>query len=185
MSSRVPSVPSDLTVVVDAVAEARLARGKVFITTQHTHPSSIRNTRKFPSLGATAPSPYPGGDYVDLFLLQRPLPSALQRAHEWHALLRAQADGRVRDIGVSNFDIGHLVSLPDPLPAVNQIEVHPWNQQRRLVEYCQRHGIVVQAYCPLARAGERHLNDPTVVGIAVKHAKTVPHVLLRWSLQKG
>lgn len=123
--------------------------------------------------------------YLDLMLIHSPRPNAEARAVHWEALVRAQKEGWIKDIGVSNFGVKHLRELPGPTPAVNQIELHPWCQQRDIVDYCREKGIVVQAYCPLVRAEEKHLKNPTLVKIAEKHGKTAPHVLIRWSLQKG
>lgn len=81
--------------------------------------------------------------------------------------------------------VKHLEVLPEPVPAINQIEIHPWCQQKPIVEYCQKHGIVLQAYSPLSRAMEDRLQDKTVNGIAKKHSKDWAQVLIRWSLQKG
>jgi diketogulonate reductase-like aldo/keto reductase len=81
--------------------------------------------------------------------------------------------------------VKHLESLPEPVPAVNQIEIHPWCQQRPIVEYCQKHGIVLQAYSPLSRATKERMEDKTVVRIGEKYGKDWAQVLVRWSLQKG
>lgn len=82
-------------------------------------------------------------------------------------------------------NIKHLEALPGPLPAVNQLELHPWCQQREVVDYCSKKGIVLQAFCPLVRIRKDKFEDPVVVKIAKKHEKGVAHILLRWSLQKG
>lgn len=123
--------------------------------------------------------------YIDLMLIHAPRPNEQARAVHWAALARAQAEGWVRDIGVSNFGVPHLRALPGPTPAINQIELHPWCQQRDIVAYCEEHGITVQAYCPIVRADPKRLEDPVLVQIAKKHNKGATHALLRWSLQKG
>jgi diketogulonate reductase-like aldo/keto reductase len=82
-------------------------------------------------------------------------------------------------------NVQRLQELPDPVPAVNQIEIHPWCQQREIVAYCQKNGIALQAYCPLARCDEQRLGEPKLVHIAEKHGKEPTQVLLRWGLQKG
>jgi diketogulonate reductase-like aldo/keto reductase len=123
--------------------------------------------------------------YIDLFLIHAPRPNAAARAVHWAALARAQKEGWVRDIGVSNFGVAHLTALPGPTPAINQIELHPFCQQKDIVDYCREKGIVVQAYCPLVRAKPQHMENPVLVGVAKKHGKEVVHVLIRWSLQKG
>lgn len=68
---------------------------------------------------------------------------------------------------------------------MNQIELHPWCQQRDIVAYCEKHGIVVEAYCPIVRADPKRMQDPVLVQITQKYAKEPAQVLLRWSLQKG
>jgi diketogulonate reductase-like aldo/keto reductase len=78
-----------------------------------------------------------------------------------------------------------LAKLPDPLPAVNQIELHPWCQQRKTVDYCQKKGIVIQAYCPIVRADQKKFNDPVIKQLCAKHNKDPAQILIRWSLQKG
>ena len=79
----------------------------------------------------------------------------------------------------------HLKDLPSPTPAVNQIELHPWCQQREIVSYCAEHGIVIEAYSPLVRADKDRLAEPAIVEISKKHNKQPTQVLVRWSLQKG
>ncbi|WVW82457.1 hypothetical protein I302_104467 [Kwoniella bestiolae CBS 10118] len=124
-------------------------------------------------------------EYLDLMIIHHPRPDPEGRANHWKGLAMAQKEGWIKDIGVSNFNIKHLEALPEPLPAVNQIELHPWCQQREVVDYCNSKGIVLQAFCPLVRIRKDKFEDPVVVKIAEKHNKGVAHVLLRWSLQKG
>jgi len=81
--------------------------------------------------------------------------------------------------------VRHLEALPPPVPALNQIELHPWCQQKEIVAYCQKHDIAIQAYCPLVRADKRRMNDPVLVKLCKKHGKEPAQVLIRWSLQKG
>jgi diketogulonate reductase-like aldo/keto reductase len=81
--------------------------------------------------------------------------------------------------------VKHLEALPEPRPAVNQIELHPWCQQREIVDYCDKYGIAVQAYCPLVRADAKRFDDPVLKRICKKTGKGPGQVLIRWSLQKG
>jgi diketogulonate reductase-like aldo/keto reductase len=81
--------------------------------------------------------------------------------------------------------VKHLEALPSPTPAVNQIELHPFCQQKEIVKYCHDHGIVVEAYSPLVRASKEHLDHPAIQALCKKHAKAETQILLRWSLQKG
>lgn len=87
---------------------------------------------------------------------------------------------------MSNFSEKHLAQLADaglPAPEVNQIELHPWCQQKSIVDYCSAHGIVVSAYCPLVRG--KTLGDETLMAIAKEVGREPAQVLVRWSLQKG
>jgi diketogulonate reductase-like aldo/keto reductase len=125
-----------------------------------------------------------GLDYVDLYLLHWPV--VRKRLDSWRALERLVEEGRVRAIGVSNFMVHHLEELlahAKVPPAMNQIELSPFLQQREVDAFCEKHGIVVEAYSPLTR-GER-LADPVVVHIAQRLARTPAQVLLRWGLQHG
>ncbi|KAL8698579.1 MAG: hypothetical protein Q9201_006496 [Fulgogasparrea decipioides] len=125
--------------------------------------------------------------YVDLFLIHSPNggPKAIQEM--WQALERLVDERKVRSIGVSNFGIGHIERMKEYAkiwpPRVNQIELHPWNQQRDIVFYCNTHNIIIQAYCPLVRNMKAH--DETLVSISKKHNKTTGQVLIRYCLQKG
>jgi diketogulonate reductase-like aldo/keto reductase len=130
--------------------------------------------------------PSPSG-YVDLFLVHSPNRGPSARKEMWLALERLHASGHARAIGVSNFGIGHIERLREFAsvwpPHVNQLELHPWAQQREVVKYCQDNGIIVQAYCPIVR--NQKAGDPTVAGIAERHGVTPNQVLIRYSLQKG
>ncbi|ODN76773.1 hypothetical protein, variant [Cryptococcus amylolentus CBS 6039] len=126
-----------------------------------------------------------GEPYIDLMLIHAPWGGDEGRRNNWEALGLAQKEGWVKDIGVSNFGVAHLKSLPGPLPAVNQIELHPFCQQRDIVEYCQEKGIAIEAYSPLMRGEERYWNHPVLVKISKKHKKDVAQIAIRWSLQKG
>ncbi|KAM0755026.1 2,5-diketo-D-gluconic acid reductase A [Meredithblackwellia eburnea MCA 4105] len=123
----------------------------------------------------------------DLFLLHDPTAGPEKRLEAWRVLEDAVARGEIRAIGVSNFSDIHLEEFKKAgvkiKPDVNQIEVHPWCQQRGIVEYCKREGIVVQAYCPLVRT--QRVDDPVLQAISKKHNKTWAQVLIRWSLQHG
>jgi len=164
-----------------AVRESGLPRREVFVTTKlwnsdQGYASALRAfDRSMQSLGL---------DDVDLYLIHWPEPG--RRLDAWRALVEIRASGRARSIGVSNYTIAHLEELrahSDIVPAVNQVEMSPFLQQPALVEYCRRHGIVVQAYCPLTH-GER-LGHPVLRRIAAKHARTTAQVMIRWALQYG
>lgn len=102
-------------------------------------------------------------DYFDLILLHDPLAGKTKRIESYKALQTAIKEGQIKSAGVSNFGVKHLQELKKGgfVPSINQIELHPWCQQKDIVSYCQKEGIVVQAYCPLVR-GDR-MNDSTLV----------------------
>ena len=137
-----------------------------------------------------------GVEQIDLLLLHQALPSAFDRTLEAYRALEALlADGRVRAIGVSNFMVDHLTRLLDRaqvVPAVNQIEVHPYFVQPEVQAFAAEHGILTQAWSPIGgitfyRDGEHTstLEDPVIVEIAQAHDKSPAQVMLRWGLQAG
>ena len=137
-----------------------------------------------------------GVDQIDLLILHQALPSQFELTLEaYRALETLLADGKVRAIGVSNFMVDHLTTLLEKatvVPAVNQIEVHPYFQQRQVQAFSAEHGILTQAWSPIGgitfyRDGEHSstLQDPVIGGIAEAHAKTSAQVMLRWHLQRG
>lgn len=124
-------------------------------------------------------------DYVDLYLVHWPVPSKGQYVETWKAFEKLLADGAVRAIGVSNFLPEHLETLlaeTDVVPAVNQIEVHPTFQQRKLVEVSRASGIAIEAYSPLGRGAD--LESDEVTSIAAAHGVTPAQVVIRWHLQQ-
>jgi diketogulonate reductase-like aldo/keto reductase len=136
-----------------------------------------------------------GVEQLDLLLLHQPLPSAFDRTLDaYRALETLLADGRVRAIGVSNFMPEHLDRLlaeASVVPAVNQIEVHPYFQQTALQRVHAEHDIAIQAWSPIGGitaygGGERSaFEDPTLLEIARHHGKSAAQVMLRWHLQQG
>ncbi|EKM50202.1 uncharacterized protein PHACADRAFT_188525 [Phanerochaete carnosa HHB-10118-sp] len=126
-----------------------------------------------------------GFDYLDLYLIHSPPNGTQLRVDTYKALINAKKAGKVRDIGVSNYNIHHLEEIKsaglEP-PAVNQVELHPFCQQKSIVDYCNAHDIIVEAYCSIVRGAMDH---PVVASIAKKHNKDLAQILLRWSLQRG
>lgn len=124
--------------------------------------------------------------YVDLFLIHSPNAGAKAREDMWKALETLHWDQKVRNLGVSNFGIGHIEEMKKYAkiwpPSVNQIELHPWCQQREIVAYCKENGILVQAYCPIVRNLKAY--DPTLLELAKNHKKTTAQILVRYCLQK-
>ena len=126
-----------------------------------------------------------GLDYVDLFLLHWPIKDRI--VSSWKVLEKLHRDGRIRALGVSNYLISHLEELlptAEIVPAVNQIEFHPYLQSKPLAAFCRDKGIQLEAWSPLMQAGVL-LHDPTLTTIAQKYGKTVAQVILRWDVQGG
>lgn len=136
-----------------------------------------------------------GVDQLDLLILHQTLPSAFDKTlGAYRALEKLLADGKVRAIGVSNFmpeHIEHLLAETDIVPAVNQIELHPYFQQTKLQRLHAQHGILTQAWSPIGGitfyrgGGKSSLEDPMILAIAQAHGKSAAQVMLRWGLQHG
>jgi 2,5-diketo-D-gluconate reductase A len=169
--------------VGEAVARSEPGRDGVFVTTKLWNDRQGRDSapRSFEkSLGRL------GFDYVDLFLIHWPAPAQGLYVESWQALCELKDDGRARSIGVSNFLVEHLeaaIEATGTVPAVNQIELHPLLQQTELREFHARHGIVTEAWSPIAQG--RVLDDPVIVEIADALDRTAAQVVLRWHIQLG
>lgn len=128
-----------------------------------------------------------GLDYFDLFLIHWPLPKRDHYVEAWQAMIDAQTRGLIRSIGVSNFEPEHLDRLIKETgitPAVNQLEVHPYWTQERMVAEDQKRGIVTEAWSPLGR-GSAALKEPLIQKLAQKYGKNVGQIVLRWHTQRG
>lgn len=122
--------------------------------------------------------------YIDQYLLHAPQGGRVLECYD--ALLEFVKDGSLKSLGVSNFGVHHLKALKQagrPLPATNQIELHPWCTNQPIVDWCRANNVAIVAYCPLARMAYK--NDPVLVDICKKHGKEPAQVMIRWSLQKG
>lgn len=128
-----------------------------------------------------------GIDVLDLYLIHWPAPAQDSYVDAWKSMLELQREGRVRSVGVCNFQVPHLQRLLDEtgvLPSVNQVELSPYLQQRELREFHAEHGVVTEAWSPLAvRAGL--LKDPVVVELAAQHDVTPAQLVLRWHIELG
>jgi len=167
--------------VGQAVRESELPRGEVFVTTKlwNTDQGYDAALRAFDGSLEKL-----GLEYVDLYLVHWPV--AGKRLDSWRALEHIFESKRARAIGVSNFLVPHLQELlahAKVVPAVNQIEVHPFLQQRDTRAFCAAHGIVVEAYSPLTH-GDR-LHDATITEVAKRVKRSNAQVLLRWGIQHG
>ncbi|HEY1454146.1 MAG TPA: aldo/keto reductase [Roseiarcus sp.] len=127
-----------------------------------------------------------GRDTLDLYLIHWPRPRVNRYVESWRALVRLQKDGRVRSIGVSNFNRDHLeriIAETGVTPAVNQIELHPRFQQKTLRAFHDQSGIKTESWSPLGRGAL--LGEKAIVDIAAKHRKTPAQVVIRWHLDSG
>jgi diketogulonate reductase-like aldo/keto reductase len=179
--------------VGEAIAASDLDRSEVFVETKiwisdygydQTLHGFEKSARKL------------GVDQIDLLILHQALPERFDATLEaYRGLETLLADGKVRAIGVSNFKVDHLTRLLEVatvVPAVNQIEVHPYFQQRHVQDLGAEHGILTQAWSPIGgitfyRDGQHTstLNDPVIREIAAAHRKSPAQVMLRWGIQQG
>src|SRR3954452_6917271 len=171
--------------VGEAVRSSGLDRADVFVTSKLSNaahrPDDAR--RAFEQTLAEL-----GFDHVDLFLIHWPLPTLYDGdfVSTWKTLEEFRADGRARSIGVSNFQVAHLERLAETcevVPAVNQVELHPFFQNRDVDAYDREHGIATEAWAPIAQG--QVLGDATVNEIAGRIGKTPAQVVLRWHIQHG
>lgn len=171
--------------VADVIARSSIPRDEIFFTTKvYSAEHGSKETGK--AVDDSLKTVSRCTDYFDLILLHDPKAGRKKRIEAYRALLKAKDEGKTKDVGVSNYGVKHLQEIEQeglPMPAVNQIELHPWCQQKPIVDYCKENNVVVQAYCPLVRA-ERN-DDPTLLSIAKAIDRTPAQVLVRWSLQKG
>jgi len=171
--------------VGEAVATSGLDRADVFVTSKLNNgfhrPGDARKAfdRTLDALGF---------EYVDLFLIHWPLPTLYDGdfVATWETLVEFQRDGRARSIGVSNFQPHHLDRLRDEtdvVPAVNQVEIHPYLTQDPLRKYDADHGIATEAWSPIAQGLVLH--DPVIASVATAVGRTPAQVVLRWHIQRG
>ncbi|MCJ1315201.1 hypothetical protein MMC15_000517 [Xylographa vitiligo] len=160
-----------------------LTREDMHFTTKLARNSDYDRARKSITMSAKKS----GLGYIDLFLLHSPYGGKEARLDSWRAVEDAIEAGEVKTGGVSNYGVKHLQELmaskPRILPAVNQIEVHPFNTRSEITSFCQENNIVVEAYAPLVRA--LRMKHPTIVSLAEKYSCTPAQLLVRWSLQHG
>ena len=170
--------------VGEAVRTSSVPRDEVFVTTKlwhtdHGYEPALRAGRASAERLGLGP--------IDLYLIHWPRANTPQdRLDSWKALLRLREEGVCRAVGVSNYTVRHLEEIRthfDVLPAVDQVEFHPFVFDPGLLDYCERHGIRLEAWSPLTRG--RHLDDPTVQTVAATHHRTPAQVLIRWGLEHG
>jgi len=165
-----------------AIKESGIPREQLFITTK------LANKMQRKGYDATlkafeASRKRLGLEYIDLFLIHWPVKD--KYVESWKAIIKLYKEGLVRAIGVSNFLIHHLEDImneTDVVPAVNQVELHPWLNQSELIDFCRKNKIQVEAYSPLMSG---HLREVTELEeIAEKYGKTPAQIVLRWHLQR-
>jgi 2,5-diketo-D-gluconate reductase A len=171
--------------VGEAVRQSGLSREEVWVTSKlNNNAHRPDDARRFFDTTLSEL----GFDYVDLFLIHWPLPTRYDGdfVSTWKTLEEFHRDGRAKSIGVSNFQAAHidrLLAECDVVPAVNQIEVHPYLVQDALRGDCARHQIAVEAWSPIAQG--KVLDDPTITSIAQRVGKTPAQVVLRWHIERG
>lgn len=167
-----------------ALAATDLPRDEIFVTTK-VWPTEFGVQKTVESF--TASMGRLGLDTLDLFLLHWPFPEQGRYVEAWKALQSLRDAGRVRAIGVCNFHVEHLQRLFDETgewPAINQIELHPYLQQREVAEFNAAHGIVTESWSPLA-SGKQVLDDPVIGAIAERLGATPAQVVIAWHIARG
>ncbi|OOQ85746.1 oxidoreductase [Penicillium brasilianum] len=172
--------------VGEALRTSGVPRDEVFVTTKILSPAGSAEQTYDKLLASVEKIGGPGG-YVDLFLIHSSSSGPSGRKQLWQALEKLHAEGKAKAIGVSNYGVQHIEEMKAYAqvwpPQVNQIELHPWCQQRTIDAYCKQHGIIVEAYSPIVR--NYKANDPTLVEVAQKYNRSTQQVLIRYALQKG
>ena len=175
----------------DAIRQSGLKREEVFVTTKvfqtdyQSTKDTIETSLKESGLG-----------FYDLVLNHAPFGGAEARKGTWRAFVEAQQEGKIRSMGVSNYGVHHLDETEAYIQeleaqhgtgkggeiSVGQWELHPWLTRPDIVQWCQKRGVVIEAYCPLVR--QQRFGEPVLKSLAEKYNKTEGQVLIRWSLQK-
>lgn len=164
-----------------AISESGLPRDEFFVTTKvwNSYQGREKSIESFERSLETL-----GLEELDLLLIHWPAPANDLYVETWQTFVELRESGRVRSIGVSNFQPAHMhriIEATGVVPALNQIELHPFFQQRTLRDFHDLHGIVTEAWSPIARG--RVEDDPTIIAIANVYGRTPAQVTLRWELQ--
>jgi diketogulonate reductase-like aldo/keto reductase len=178
-----------------AIAKSKIPREDIFFTSKIPPRSRGYDAAKAQVLETLQQS---GLEYVDLMLLHAPYGGPESRKGAWKALVEAQEEGKIRSLGISNYGVHHLDELEVHIKeleserggagkggviSVGQWELHPWLARRDIVEWCEKRGVVLEAYSPLVRG--KRADDKVLIGLGEKYGKTHAQILLRWSLQNG
>lgn len=171
------------TGIGELIKSEKLNREEIFITTKvwNSHQGYEKTLEAFEMSREKL-----GVDYVDLYLIHWPAPQFNLYIETYRALEKLYRDGKVRAIGVSNFDIEHIEDIMrqcEVKPVVNQVECHPYLQQQALKAFCKANDIYVEAWSPLYRA-EHIFQEPVIQELAKKHGKSPAQIILRWHLQE-
>jgi diketogulonate reductase-like aldo/keto reductase len=167
-----------------ALRGSGVAREDVFVTTKLWQSHHARDDAR--AAFATSRERL-GVDVVDLYLIHWPAPANDRYVEAWSTLLELRDEGAIRAAGVSNFLPEHLQRVIDETgrtPPINQVELHPYFQQRELRAFHAEHGIVTESWSPLGRGGAL-LQDPVLQEIAGRHGRSVAQIVLRWHLEEG
>jgi 2,5-diketo-D-gluconate reductase A len=160
-------------------------RAELFLTTKLWNDSHGKDA---PIRAFNASMERLGLEYLDLYLVHWPLPMLDLYVDTWRAMITLRNEGRAKSIGVSNFTEQHLQRIIDAtgeVPAVNQIEMHPYFQQRALRKFHDSHGIVTQAWSPMGGSFVKVLEEPVVSTLAKKHGRTPSQIVLAWHISCG
>lgn len=168
--------------VGDAVANCGVPREELFITSkvwvkEYGFESALKSIEVSLKKLKT--------DYIDLMLLHRPY---FDYINAWKALEKAQKEGLVKSIGISNFTVKQteeILSVSSVVPAVNQIELHPYCGQKKLKKYLAAKDIAVEAWYPLGHGNKKLLGDKVITALAEKYSKTPSQIILRWHIECG
>lgn len=170
--------------VGEAIRKSAVSREEIFVTTK-LWPADFGYDSALQAFDESLERL--GLEYIDLYLIHWPRSDKQKRQESWRALREIYEQGRTKSIGVSNYSIGNLEEAlaSDVAPAVNQIEFHPYiyEERRPVLEFCKKHGIVVEAYSPLSRG--LGLDNITVNDVAERIGRTPAQVVLRWAIQHG
>ncbi|KAG1745130.1 NADP-dependent oxidoreductase domain-containing protein [Suillus paluster] len=167
------------------VGQSGVKRKNIFITSKVFHSDFTYDRTMAAVKDSVANLGSCKSSYYDLYLTHSALGGKDARLAAYKALLDAKADGLIRSVGVSNYGAKHIEEIREAgleMPVVNQIELHPFCQQKPIVEYCRKNKIIVQAYSPLVRGA---LDNTVIQELAAKYSKDAAQILIRWSLQRG
>ena len=170
-------------IIAQSIKKIGANREKLFLTTRVSNVSQFNDNVRESALRSIDRFET---SYIDLLMFHWPVTDKF--ISTWEELIRLKDDGLCKNIGVANCHQHHLeilIKATGVMPQVNQIEIHPLFSQKKLVEYCQSQGIVVEAYTPLGRMDERFVRLPLWKNLQKKYNKSISQLVLRWHIQNG